>query len=97
MEQNHPAIVVVAFNRPKSLKRVLKSVQTAFYPSEIEIPLIISIDYSPTNKEVLEIAHDFTWKNGAKQVIQHRENLGLKEHILSCGDLSEKYGGVIVL
>lgn len=43
------------------------------------------------------MAEDFGWRFGDKHVVAHPTRLGLREHILRCGDLSEKYGGVIVL
>ncbi len=92
--ENSPAIVVVAYNRPKSLDRLLKSINKAVYPDGM-VDLIISIDKSD-NLEVVELAEKFEWK-GNKQIIRHDTNLGLHRHILSCGDLSFKYGSVIIL
>lgn len=47
--------------------------------------------------EVVKIANKFYWKYGFKKIIEHQNNLGLKTHVLSCGDLSVEYGAVIVL
>lgn len=90
-----PSVVVVAYNRPRSLNRLLRSLKTASYPKEVK--LIISIDRSDDNLDVLKIANDFIWDYGSKQVIYHETNLGLKKHILTCGELSLKYGSVIIL
>ncbi|MBR9777790.1 MAG: hypothetical protein GYB55_23305 [Cytophagales bacterium] len=92
------AIVVVAFNRPNSLIKLLSSLEKAFYPST-DIPLIISIDYqnSAKHEDVVKIANDFIWKNGDKRVIEHKQNLGLRKHILSCGDLTEEFDSVIII
>ena len=94
----YPAIVVSAFNRPKSLKRLLHSLCLGNYPNN-DIKLIISIDYedSELNRTCCRIAKDFKWDFGSKEVIVYRENLGLKKHILSCGDLTRIYDTVIVL
>ena len=92
---NSPVIVVSAFNRPSSLKRLLKSLALANYPSA-EIKLIISIDKSEMT-QVAEIAKDFLWKYGPKEIILHPKHLGLKSHILSCGDLTQQEGAIIVL
>ena len=73
------AIVVVAFNRPNSLIKLLSSLEKAFYT------------------EVVKIANDFVWSYGDKIIIDHKKNLGLKKHILSCGDLTDKYDSVIIL
>ena len=36
-------------------------------------------------------------KYGEKIVLCHPERLGLRRHIISCGDLTEKYGAVMIL
>lgn len=90
-----PAIVIVAFNRPKALDRLLKSIEGSKYDL-MDIPLVISID-GGTSDEVVKIANDFEWKFGEKELITHEKNLGLREHILQCGDLTEKFGSIIML
>ena len=89
-------IVVVAYNRPRSLSRLLRSISEARYSSEA-IDLIISIDRAENNQDVLEIAEGFEWKFGLKKVVYQEKNLGLRKHILKCGGLSLEYGSVIVL
>jgi len=90
------AIVVVAYNRPKSLSRLLSSIAKAKYPSG-EIPLIISIDKADNNEDVFKLANDFNWQYGEKTVNYEKANLGLRKHVIKCGNLSEVYGGVIIL
>ncbi|HLO59731.1 MAG TPA: glycosyltransferase [Bacteroidales bacterium] len=92
----NPVIVVVAFNRPRSLERVLYSLSRA---KNIEnAKLIISIDNkAPENYPVKEIAEKFNWSFGEKQVVYQPNRLGLKKHILTCGSLSMQYGSVIIL
>ncbi len=90
-----PAVVVVAYDRPASLDRLLSSLKSAQY-NVTDIPLVISID-GGANSEVIQAAEDFEWNNGEKKVITHQENLGLKAHVMSCGRLSKDYGAVIVL
>lgn len=90
-----PAIVVASYNRPGSLKRILRSIEEAVYDTS-DIPLIISIDYSGSD-ETYDIADQFIWKFGKKRIIKHSENLGLRKHILSCGDLTAEYGSIIML
>ena len=101
----NPAIVVIAYNRDLSLKRLLNSLDKADYTSSASasdsaagtgIPLIISIDKS-NNAKVAEVANSFNWKYGEKKVITHEENLGLKKHVLSCGDYVDEYENIIVL
>ncbi|WP_298881819.1 hypothetical protein [uncultured Polaribacter sp.] len=94
----NPAIVIIGFNRPKSLKNVLSSISSANY-LQSDIPLVISIDYQDSieHDEVVKLAENFNWKFGNKRLIIHKKNLGLKEHVLSCGDLTNEYGSVIML
>ena len=91
-----PAIVIVTYNRPNSLKRLLGSINNANYNGYSNIPLIISIDGGGTG-EMLDIAQKLVWQHGEKRIIAHKENLGLRKHVISCGDLSKEYGSVIVL
>lgn len=92
---NRPVIIVVTYNRPNSLLRLLASLKVAKYSNIDEITLIISIDKTES-AEVYQIAEDFEWI-GNKIVIKHEVRLGLKKHILSCGDLTSTYGAVIIL
>ncbi len=95
MDKGTP-IVVVAFDRPKSLRRVLKSLSEASYELQ-DIDLIISIDHAPHNQEVLEVANSFDWKFGEKIVKYAKTNLGLRKHIINCASLAIEYGSVIIL
>ena len=91
-----PAIVIVAFKRPLALKRLLTTIAKANYDPYKDIPLIISIDRGNC-VATAQVAHDFLWDYGEKRVLEHPQNLGLRQHILSCGDLTKEYGTVIVL
>lgn len=89
------AIVVSGFNRVKSLTRILNSLLNADYLN-YEVPLIISIDYSGS-EEVSALAERFNWPFGKKTVISHSERLGLRNHILFCGNLSKDYDAIVML
>ena len=88
-------IVIAAYNRREPLKRLLGSLERANYP--VEVRLIISIDGSANNSDVHDVADQFEWKHGEKEVIKHGKNLGLRKHIISCGKLSQQYDGIILL
>lgn len=88
-------ICIIAYNRINSLKRVLKSIESAFYGKD-SIPLIISIDKSNTNL-VEEYAKKYKWKFGEKKVITYSKNLGLRKHVLKCGELLKEFDALIVL
>jgi hypothetical protein len=90
----HPVIVVIGYNRKKSLKRLLKSLTQGIYPSNVK--LIISIDKGGS-PDVTTIANGFNWNHGEKEVIIHKKHLGLRNHVIKCGDLTQKYGSVILL
>ena len=88
-----PAVVAVGYNRPDALLRLLRSLAAGTYPDGV--PLVVSLDYSGDPRPG-EVADAFDWPHGPKRVIRHAANLGLRMHILSCGDLSLEYGGVIL-
>lgn len=90
-----PALVVVAFNRINSLARILRSLDQASYPANTT--LVISIDNNGTNQDVADFANAYIWKFGEKKVIYHPERLGLRNHVIKCGDLVNTFGSVIIL
>jgi hypothetical protein len=91
-----PAIVVVAFERPDSLARLLRSLAAADYEKCGEVPLVISLDGGGSAAARAEAAR-FEWEHGPLRIIERSRRLGLREHVLACGDLSQEYGAVIVL
>lgn len=95
-EMIYPAIVIATYNRPHALSRLLNSIAVANYDGYNDIPLVISID-GGGNPKCEEIANNFAWTYGKKMIITHVANLGLKQHILSCGDLTERFGAIIML
>ena len=88
-------IVIPCYNRVDSLNRLLVSLEGANYIGE-EVDLIFSIDYSGINN-IRYLAESFQWEFGSKKIILHPSNIGLKQNILSCGDLVDEYDAVIVL
>jgi hypothetical protein len=97
----NPAIVVPAFSRPGSLERLLSSLKTADVPAGT--PLVISVDrasqdkYRSGNAAVREIARQFHWPHGPKEVIVHPQPLGLVGNVFYCGDLTNRFGAIILL
>jgi len=90
------AVVVVTFNRAHSLKRLLESLKNAVCDEQVNLTLVISIDGGGSS-EVIDIANECQWYCGEKVVIQHGKNIGLRSHIIKCGDLTNKYGAVLIL
>lgn len=86
--------MVVAYNRPNSLNRLLASLECIC--TDREVPLAVSVD-GEHPREVARIAKNFSWPYGPKDTYFHCARLGLKDHILWCGDLSRDYEGVVIL
>ena len=91
-----PAIVAVGYNRPAGMRRLLDSIGKANFKTD-NIPLIISIDESDKSNDVEKVAEEFEWKYGTKEIRRFPERQGLRKHIVQCGDISLKYGAVIIL
>lgn len=94
-------IVAIAYNRKNSLKRLLSSLSNIIVPNNEQVRLYISIDRSPKeeqkNLDVYKLAKDYEWPYGEKVIDYKEKNLGLKCHVLLCGNLTSKYENVIVL
>ncbi|WP_138515864.1 hypothetical protein [Limnobacter alexandrii] len=90
------AIVVVAFNREESLFRTLNEIRTIDLDDDY-VDLIISIDYSEKQNTVKNIATNFKWSAGKKKIITHPLNLGLRTHVMLCGEFSLSYDFIIML
>lgn len=90
-------IVAVGYNRPKPLLRLLKCINEADYCGDNNIRLIISLDRADNCDEMKALADAYVWEHGEKEVILHEKRLGLREHFLFCGDLTQKYGSIVFL
>lgn len=94
-ERINPAVVVMAYNRPSSLERLLGSLGSAVFDGPVD--LVISIDGGGKHHHaVAALAAAFPWPHGAKEV-QHHDHLGLVEHFHRCGDLTDRFGSVVLL
>ncbi len=93
--QGKITIIAVGYNRADAVERLLHSLSKAQY-DYTDIRLVISIDHSG-NEEVVRAAENFKWDFGERVIIHHPQRLGLRRHIISCGDLTRKYGAVMVL
>lgn len=93
------AVVVLAYNRPRPLRRLLDSLLRAHYPPGEPVPLVLSIDDagSAAAAETLAIARQLEWPFGRKTVIERLERLGVVGHFRAAGDLSRDYGDLVML
>ncbi|MEQ8584041.1 MAG: hypothetical protein RIC30_15295 [Marinoscillum sp.] len=89
-----PAIVINAYNRPKSLNRLLCSLDQADIVEGVQ--LVISLE-GESDPEVVTLAENYHWTYGKKRIIRHSSKLGLIQHFLACGDLTEEYECIIYL
>lgn len=91
---NEFAIVAIGYNRPDSMSRLLNSLSKADYCGDT-IPLIISIDNSGKD-DTYSVAEKFNWKHGEKIIKTYPERLGLRNHVLECGNLTKQYENIAV-
>ena len=91
-----PAIVLVGYNRIDCISRLLDSVNEAYYPSE-DIHLIVSLDRSDVTSDIIKQVKRIGFCHGTMDIRTYPKRLGLKDHILKCGDMTEEFGAVIIL
>lgn len=89
------AIIIPVFNRPAALQRLLRSLSAA-RPGAGAATLVFSQEGDCT-AEVEALCEAFVWPHGEKQIRRHPAHLGLREHILACGDLTGEFATVLVL
>ncbi len=82
-------IVIIGYKNVQGIKRLLSSLDRVDFGKD-ELLLILSIDHSNDNG-VENIAKEYNWLHGEKIVKTFENNLGLKTHILKCGDYLEEY------
>lgn len=88
------ALVVVGYNRLNSIARLLSSLSRAYY--DTDVPLVISIDASGC-QPLYDYVNEFNWEHGRKYVLIKEKRMGLRDHILSCGDLTQYFKAVVIL
>jgi hypothetical protein len=91
-----PVILVVAFNRPKELANLLKSLASANYDEIDNVDLVISVD-GGGDLEVINVAQEFSWDMGSKKVITLGNNIGLKRNIIESSSVVNEYDSIVVL
>ena len=94
-----PTIVILAYERPDALRRLLASIERALYPPDAAVSLVISLDRAqrPQGRETLAVARSFDWQHGPKTVLEHDQHLGVVGHFRAAGALARDYGDVILL
>lgn len=89
-------IIAVGYNRPESLSRLVRSIVSAEYGSDL-IDLIVSVDKSSNQAQVVGAIKGFEWKHGCFKILKREAKMGLRKHILACGDMVEDYDAIVML
>lgn len=89
------AIVVITYNRLDSLKRLIYSLTQANYDDQVD--LIVSIDRSNIFEKIHEYVSTIKWPHGVMEIRTTPSRLGLKQHVMRCGEILQTYEHVIVL
>lgn len=89
------AIVVITYNRLHSLKRLIDSLLKATYDESVN--LIISIDRSDIFEQMYDYASKIVWIYGEIEIKVAEKRLGLKKHVMQCGELLNQYEHIVVL
>lgn len=89
------AIVVITYNRLNSLKRLIDSLLKAKYDESVN--LIISIDRSDIFEQMYNYASKIIWMYGDIEIKVAEKRLGLKKHVMQCGELLNQYEHIVVL
>lgn len=87
---NKIGIVVIGYNRVDCISRLLNRLNDCDYPTD-DVPLVISLDNCGKD-DVLNFATEFEWQHGKKTVVHQPQRLGLRKHILRCGEYMDDYG-----
>lgn len=92
---NKFVIVVIAYDRPDSLNRLLTQLFSSCYNNHA-VDLVVSIDKGPFQQDLVELCGMYDWQHGTMRIVAHEQNQGLKNHVLMCGDLVADYDALIM-
>ena len=92
-------VIVIGYNRPKSLKRVLSSLERVIIPKDnLNVNLKICLDGSDKATYQVASSHKRTkWFNGKFVLFQREKNYGLAKHITSCWDHPQSKEWALIL
>lgn len=91
---NEIAVVIIAYNRPASLIRLLASLEKVRTDSVINLFIMIDGGGHPDVVKIAEKFHDPKFKT----IVHHNAvNLGLKQNVLSSADIVDNFDAIIML
>jgi hypothetical protein len=86
-------IVVIAYNRPEQLARLLHSIRQSLEILDYRAQVLVSIDGGTAS--CVEVCNNFSGLG--VETIARKTRLGLRQHVLACGDmLSELDSGIFL-
>lgn len=88
------SIIITAYNREESLKRLLESLSLLKNIDDTDLILSLEYGYSLANLTYFE---SFDWRFGNKIVKTHEHKLGLKDHFIWVGDQTNEYDYIVFL
>lgn len=83
-------IIVIGYKNSDGIQRLFNALNRADYGQD-KVTLVVGIDYSE-EPAVRKLAEEFEWKYGNKIIRCQPIHLGLKRHILTCGNYINEYG-----
>lgn len=89
-------IVVIGYNRVDSLQHCLDSVMKGTFNDD-KVDLIVSLDHSDKEDEIETELKKYNWTHGDFNVLKHEERMGLRKHVISCGNLIGDHDFLIML
>jgi hypothetical protein len=91
----HLLVIALGFNRPDSLKRLLRSLGEVG-PVACRADLLVSLD-GDGDPACEQVAKSAEWSHGGCTVVVQPERLGLKRHVEAATGRVRDYDGVVVL
>ena len=89
-------LIVVCYKRIDGIRRLYKSLCKAHYGTDV-VELVFSVDFSDIQSEIVSELETYNWIFGNKTIRTFDTRQGLRNHIISCGDLSQNYDALVVL
>lgn len=90
MKMHKLGILIIGYKNVNGIKRLLSSLDNVDFMGDNNIDLIFSIDYSG-DSSVEQIANAYSWEHGDTHIQAYSNNLGLRKHIMTCGNYLVKY------
>jgi hypothetical protein len=87
-------IIILTYNRPTSLMRLIDSLKSAL--GENDANLMLSLEYGSDAKTKDYVA-SLDWSFGLKTIVENSEPLGTHKHMISCLKRAEAFSDVLVL